>query len=82
MRPEYLLTDDFLKQFKSREALYGFLGQLQKRGIEKMLEGELDTMQFFSGKSCFLIPFIVHSFQADRCSYPKQIRQNPRQVGF
>ena len=42
MRPEDLLTDDFLKQFKSREALNGFLGQLQKRGIEKMLEGELD----------------------------------------
>lgn len=42
MRPEDLLTDDFLKQFKSRQALNGFLGQLQKRGIEKMLEGELD----------------------------------------
>lgn len=42
MRPEDLLTDDFLKQFKSREALNDFLGQLQKRGIEKMLEGELD----------------------------------------
>lgn len=42
MRPEDLLTDDFLKQFKSREALNGFLGELQKRGIEKMLEGELD----------------------------------------
>ena len=36
------MTDDFLKQFKSRQALNGFLGQLQKRGIEKMLEGELD----------------------------------------
>lgn len=42
MRAEDLLTDDFLKQFKSREALNDFLGQLQKRGIEKMLEGELD----------------------------------------
>lgn len=42
MRPEDLLTDDFLKQFKSRESLNDFLGQLQKRGIEKMLEGELD----------------------------------------
>ena len=36
------MTDDFLKQFKSRDALNDFLGQLQKRGIEKMLEGELD----------------------------------------
>ncbi|RRA99509.1 transposase, partial [Larkinella rosea] len=42
MRPEDLLTDEFLKQFKSRDALSDFLGQLQKRGIEKMLEGELD----------------------------------------
>ena len=42
MRPEDLLTDEFLKQFKSRDTLNDFLGQLQKRGIEKMLEGELD----------------------------------------
>jgi len=42
MKPEDLLTDEFLKQFKSRETLNDFLGQLQKRGIEKMLEGELD----------------------------------------
>ncbi len=42
MRPEDLLTDEFLKQFKSRNALNDFLGQLQKRGIQKMLEGELD----------------------------------------
>jgi putative transposase len=31
-----------LKQFKSRDALNDFLSQLQKRGIEKMLEGELE----------------------------------------
>jgi len=42
MKPEEFLTDDFLKQFKNREQLNDFLGQLQKRGIEKMLEGELD----------------------------------------
>ena len=42
MRPEDLLTDDFLKHFKGRDALNDFLGQLQKWGIEKMLEGELD----------------------------------------
>lgn len=42
MKAEEFLTDDFLKQFKSREQLNDFLGQLQKRGIEKMLEGELD----------------------------------------
>lgn len=42
MRPEDLLTDDFLKQFKNQQQLNDFLGQLQQRGIEKMLEGELD----------------------------------------
>lgn len=42
MRPEDLLTEAFLKQFKSLDELNNFLGQLQKRGLEKMLEGELD----------------------------------------
>ena len=42
MEKEELLNDDFLKQFKSGEELNDFLKQLQKRGIEKMLEGELD----------------------------------------
>ena len=43
MKKEDLLKDDFLKQFKSGEELNDFLKQLQKRGIEKMLEGELDS---------------------------------------
>lgn len=42
MKKEDLLSDDFLKQFKSGEELNDFLRQIQKRGIEKMLEGELD----------------------------------------
>jgi transposase-like protein len=42
MKKEDLLNDDFLKQFQSGEELNDFLKQLQKRGIEKMLEGELD----------------------------------------
>lgn len=42
MRPEDFLTDDFLKQFKTGQQLNDFLSALQKRGIEKMLEGELD----------------------------------------
>nr|WP_240673147.1 transposase [Aequorivita sp. H23M31] len=37
-----LISDDFLKQFKTHEKLSGFLKHIQKRGIEKMLEGELD----------------------------------------
>lgn len=43
MKKDELLTDEFLKQFKTGEELYGFLAQLQKRGLEKMLEGELDA---------------------------------------
>jgi len=42
MKKEDLLNEDFLKQFKTGEELNDFLGQLQKRGIEKILEGELD----------------------------------------
>lgn len=39
---EDFLSDDFLKQFKSGKQLSDFLGEIQKRAIEKMLEGELD----------------------------------------
>lgn len=42
MNKEDLFTDDFLKQFKTGDELTGFLKEIQKRGIEKMLEGELD----------------------------------------
>ena len=42
MKKEELFNDEFLKQFKSGDELNGFLKELQKRGIEKMLEGELD----------------------------------------
>ena len=37
-----MFNDEFLKQFKTGDELNGFLKELQKRGIEKMLEGELD----------------------------------------
>lgn len=43
MKKEELFNDEFFKQFTSGEELNGFLKQLQKRGIEKMLEGELDA---------------------------------------
>ena len=42
MKKEDLFDDEFLKQFKSGEELSSFLKQLQKRGLEKMIEGELD----------------------------------------
>ena len=43
MKKEDVLSNDFLKQFKNGEELYSFLGQLQKRGVEAILEGELDN---------------------------------------
>lgn len=43
MKKEDLLNDDFLKQFKNAGELNSFLQQLQKRAVEKMLEGELDA---------------------------------------
>ena len=44
MKPEDLLNDkDFLKQFKTGSELTSFIEQLYKRGVEKILEGELDA---------------------------------------
>jgi putative transposase len=42
MKKDDLISDDFLKQFKTHEELTGFLKQIQKRVIEKILESELD----------------------------------------
>lgn len=41
-RKEELLNDDFFKQFKSGKEFESFLSGLHKRGVEQMLEGELD----------------------------------------
>ncbi|BAV95085.1 transposase [Ichthyobacterium seriolicida] len=43
MKKEDLLKDEFLKQFKTGEDLMSFLKDIQRRGIEKILEGELDS---------------------------------------
>ncbi len=43
MNSEKFLADDFLKQFKTGEELTSFLKSIQKLGIEKILEGELDA---------------------------------------
>ena len=56
MKKEDLLSDDFLKQFKTGEDLYGFLAQLQKRGLEKMLEGELDAHLGYDKHEKTLVP--------------------------
>jgi putative transposase len=43
MKKEELLNREFLKQFKNGEELNAFLKELQKRGVEQLLEGELDS---------------------------------------
>ena len=43
MKTEDLIPDELFKQFKTGEELNNFLKSIQKRGIEKMLEGELDA---------------------------------------
>jgi transposase-like protein len=43
MKQNTELIDAFLKQLKTGEQLNDFLSQIQKRGIEKILEGELDA---------------------------------------
>ena len=42
MLKEELFNNDFFKQFKNGKEFESFLSQLHKRGIEQMLEGELD----------------------------------------
>jgi Transposase and inactivated derivatives len=43
MKKEELLNSDFFKQFSSGQELNDFLSQIQKRGLEQLLEGELDA---------------------------------------
>lgn len=38
-----LLNSDFLKQFKTGDELKEFMHELQKRGVEQLLEGEMDA---------------------------------------
>ncbi len=43
MKKEDLLSKDFLKQFKDSKEFGSFIDDIYKRGIEAMLEGELDA---------------------------------------
>ena len=43
MKTDDLLNSDFLKQFKSGDELNKFIKELEKRGIEQLLEGEMDA---------------------------------------
>ena len=43
MKPDEILNDAFLSKFKNTTELTQFLEGLHKRGIEKILEGELDA---------------------------------------
>lgn len=43
MNKEALFSGEFLKSFKSGEEFQSFMKDLHRRGMEKMLEGELDA---------------------------------------
>ncbi len=43
MDQKQLLDSDFLKQFKNGNELETFLKELQKRGVEQLLQGEMDA---------------------------------------
>ena len=43
MKKDDLLQSDFFKQFKTTEEFQDFFSQLHNRGVEAMLEGELDV---------------------------------------
>ena len=70
MKKEDLLNDDFLKQFKSGEELNDFLKQIQKRGIEKMLEGELDGHLGYDKNKSQIILMPVMAIQKRKSAHP------------
>ena len=43
MKKEDFLSSDFFKQFKTAQEFNEFFSSLHKRGLEAMLEGELDA---------------------------------------
>ena len=43
MEPEEFIDDSFLKKFKDGKEFMSFMDKMYKRGVEKMLEGELDA---------------------------------------
>lgn len=43
MKKDEVLSSEFLKQFKTGDELNSFLQQLQKRGVEQLLECEMDA---------------------------------------
>lgn len=43
MKKQDVLTSEFLQQFKTGDELNSFIKEIQKRGIEQLLEGELDA---------------------------------------
>lgn len=43
MEKKNLITEELLSQFRNGDELFDFLGEIQKRGVEKLLEAELDV---------------------------------------
>lgn len=43
MKKKELITEELLSRFSNGEELFDFLGEIQKRGVERLLEAELDA---------------------------------------
>lgn len=53
MNKEDLLNSEFLKQFKSGDEFNAFMHELQKRGVEQLLEGEMDAHMGYDKNKIF-----------------------------
>ena len=58
MGKKELLSEEFLKQFKDSREFSSFIDEIYKRGIEAMLEGELDAHLGYLGYSGHIVPVI------------------------
>ena len=67
-----MLTPEFLKQFKNSSDLNNFIDQLFTKGVEQMLEGELDGHLGYAKHS----PEGIHSGNSRNGKQARRSRQN------
>ncbi len=75
MQKNDLLNSDFLKQFKTGDELNSFLKELQKRGVEQLLEGEMDAYQVIREMRYRITPMLVMALPRRPL---KQVTGNPK----
>lgn len=73
-----MLTPEFLKQFKNSKDLNEFIDQLFVKGMEQMLEGELDGHLGYAKHS----PEGINSGNSRNGKTTKKVRQNGVNLSF